>query len=142
MAEEEKEYKAKKKPSLTKDEWKSMKKKEKMKAKRPKFARQEWFRHAKLDGDTWRKPRGVHSKLRKNLKYRPSKVSIGFRGPKDVRGLHPSGFEEILVHRVKDLEDLDPERHAVRIAHGVGMRKRIDIENKVEELDLRLLNPS
>ena len=134
MAEEEKkEYQAKKKPSLTKEQ---------EKAKRPGFSRQEWFRHSKLDGDTWRKPKGIQSKLRRNRKYRPPLVSIGYRGPKDVRGLHPSGFQEVLVHRVKDLEGIDPERHAVRIAHGVGMRKRIDIESKADEMGLRVLNPS
>ncbi|MEL9915033.1 MAG: eL32 family ribosomal protein, partial [Thermoplasmatales archaeon] len=34
-----------------------------MNRKRPEFHRQEWFRYKKL-GDSWRKPRGKHSKLR------------------------------------------------------------------------------
>ncbi len=144
MAEEEKddEYMVKKKPSLSKEESMSFNKNNKSKSKRPKFSRQESFRYKKLDEDTWRRSKGVHSKARKNLKYRPPKVSIGYRGHSDVRGLHPSGFQEVLVHNLKEIEGLDPERQAIRIAHGVGMKKRIDIEQKADELEIRVLNPS
>ncbi len=144
MTEEENEngYETKKKPSLSKEESRSLGINRKIKSRRPKFSRQEWFRHDKLDGDTWRRPKGIQSKARKNLRYRSPNASIGYRGCKEARGLHPSGFREVLVHRVGDLEDVDPEKQAVRIAHGVGMRKRIDIEKKAEELEVRVLNPS
>jgi large subunit ribosomal protein L32e len=107
--------------------------------KKPKFRRQEWFRYKRL-GDTYRKPRGMHSKMRVGKKYRPPRAKIGFRGPKAARGLHPSGFEEVLVHNANGLDDLDPKRQAVRIAHGVGGRKRNDIQEKADELGLRVLN--
>lgn len=38
--------------------------------RRPAFKRQEWFRYAKL-GDSWRRPKGIHSKMKRNLKRRP-----------------------------------------------------------------------
>nr|AKQ01771.1 LSU ribosomal protein L32e [uncultured euryarchaeote Rifle_16ft_4_minimus_25120] len=66
--------------------------------------------------------------------------SIGYRGPREVRGLHPSGFQEVLVHTVRQLEGLDPARQAVRVAHGVGTRKRELIEKACDEKDLRVLN--
>jgi large subunit ribosomal protein L32e len=75
-----------------------------------------------------------------NLKYRPSKVRVGFRGPKDVRGLHSSGFKEVLVYNVNDLENVDPKTQAARIGSSVGTKKRLDIEKKAEELDVRILN--
>ena len=78
--------------------------------------------------------------MRKNLKYRPSKVRVGFRGPKDVRGLHSSGFEEIIVYNVNDLDAIDPNKQAARIGSSVGTKKRMDIEKKAEELDVRILN--
>ena len=78
--------------------------------------------------------------MRKNLKYRPSKVRIGFRGPRDVRGIHPSGFEEILIHTVNELNDINPKQQAVRIGGTVGMKKRLEILKKAEELDIRILN--
>ena len=78
--------------------------------------------------------------MRINLKYRPSKVRIGFRGPREVRGLHPSGFEEVIVYNVTDLEGIDPKKQAVRIGSTVGTKKRLKIAEKAEELKIRILN--
>jgi large subunit ribosomal protein L32e len=108
-------------------------------AKRPAFHRQEWFRHARL-GDAWRKPQGMHSKLRRHRGYRINVVSIGYRGPKGVRGFHPSGFREVLVHTVRELDSVDPNVQAVRIAGSVGARKRAVIESAADEKGIRVLN--
>ncbi|MEW5760020.1 MAG: 50S ribosomal protein L32e [Candidatus Thermoplasmatota archaeon] len=113
---------------------------EKINKRRPAFKRQEWFRYKKL-GEKWRKPKGIHSKMRKHKKYRPPIVSIGYRGPKEVRGIHPSGFEEVLVYNTKDIEKLNPERQAARIGRTVGLKKKLEIEKKAVELNLRILNP-
>ena len=78
--------------------------------------------------------------MRVGLKYRPPVAKIGFRGPKAARGMHPSGFVEVLVHNDKGLEDLDPKRQAIRIAHGVGGRKRNVIQEKADDLGIRVLN--
>jgi large subunit ribosomal protein L32e len=78
--------------------------------------------------------------MRINLKYRPNKVRVGFRGPQETRGLHSSGFEEVIVYNVSDLEGINPKTQAARIGGSVGTKKRINIEKKAEELDIRLLN--
>ena len=106
---------------------------------RPAFRRQEWFRYRKF-GDEWRKPQGGQSKLRRHFGYRWNLPSVGYRGPREVRGLHPSGFEEVLVHNERQLEGLDPAKQAVRIAHGVGARKRELIERACDDRGLRVLN--
>ena len=108
-------------------------------AARPKFRRQEWFRY-RMFGDGWRKPQGGQSKLRRHFGYRWNLPSIGYRGPREVRGLHPSGFQEILVHNERQLEGLDATKQAVRIAHGVGTRKREIIEKACDDKGLRILN--
>lgn len=108
-------------------------------ARRPKFRRQEWFRYRKF-GDEWRKPQGGQSKLRRHFGYRWNLPSIGYRGPRGVRGLHPSGFQEVLVHNPGQLDGLDPDKQAVRIAHGVGTRKREIIEKACDDNGLRVLN--
>jgi len=108
-------------------------------ASRPKFHRQEWFRYKRF-GDEWRKPQGGQSKLRRHFGYRWNLPSVGYRGPREVRGLHPSGFQEILIHNERQLEGLDPAKQAVRIAHGVGARKRELIEKACEGKGLRVLN--
>jgi Ribosomal protein L32E len=107
--------------------------------RRPAFKRQEWFRYSKL-GEKWRRPKGIHSKMKRNLKRRPPVVDIGFRGPRAARYLHPSGFEEVLVHNVDGLENIDPKVQAVRIGGTVGTRKRIQIEDRAAELGIRVLN--
>ena len=106
----------------------------------PKFRRQEWFRYKRLSRTGWKKPRGDDSSQRKNRRYRSPMVRIGYGKVAEVRGLHPSGFEERLVHVASDLEGLDPEREAVRIAASVGNRKRMSIHDRADDLGLRVLN--
>ncbi len=106
---------------------------------RPVFHRQEWFRYKKF-GDEWRKPQGGQSKLRRHFGYRWNLPSVGYRGPREVRGLHPSGFQEVLVHNERQLAGLDPAKQAVRVAHGVGARKREVIEKACDDKGLRVLN--
>ncbi|HYU06266.1 MAG TPA: 50S ribosomal protein L32e [Thermoplasmata archaeon] len=108
-------------------------------AQRPKFRRQEWFRYKRF-GDEWRKPQGGQSKLRRHFGYRWNLPSIGYLGPREVRGFHPSGFQEVLIHNPRELEGLDPDRQAVRIAHAVGARKRGLIERACDDKGLRVLN--
>lgn len=127
------------KPELSREEKRLLAIRNKMNKKRPEFRRQEWFRYVRL-GDHWRKPRGKHSKLREHLARRPPVVDAGFRGPKLVRGLHPSGFREVLIHNPFELEHMDPRREAARIASSVGRRKREIIEEKAKNLNIRLLN--
>ena len=57
-----------------------------------------------------------------------------------MRGLHSSGFEDILVHNVRELDPLDPKKQAARIAHGVGTKKRMEIEKAAEKKGIRVLN--
>jgi len=110
-----------------------------LKKKRPKFRRQESWRYVRID-DSWRRPKGIDNKVREKRKGYIKMPSVGYRGPKKVRGLHPSGLKEVIVHNVKELLGLDPSVHAVRIAHTVGRKKRLMIIEKAEELKLKILN--
>ncbi|MDR1954566.1 MAG: 50S ribosomal protein L32e [Candidatus Methanoplasma sp.] len=132
-------YVVKAKPELTDETADALAVRAMISGRRPAFKRQEWFRYSKL-GEKWRKPKGIHSKMKRRLKRRPPMVDIGFRGPTTVRGLHPSGFEEVLVHNVDGLENIDPKVQAVRIGGTVGTKKRIAIEDRAAELGIRVLN--
>lgn len=109
------------------------------KSKKPKFRRQEWFRYKRL-GEKWRRPKGIHSKMRRKFKYRPPVVSVGYRSPAKVRGLHSSGFQEVLIYNPDQLEGVDPKIQAVRIGATVGYRKRLEIEKRAAELGVHVLN--
>ena len=47
----------------------ALSKRNRMSNRRPAFKRQNWFRYKRL-GDKWRRPRGIHSKMRRHFKYR------------------------------------------------------------------------
>jgi large subunit ribosomal protein L32e len=106
---------------------------------RPKFKRQESWRYKRL-AVTWRKPKGVDNKMRKQVSGVPPLVKIGYRGPRISRGLHPSGYVDILVHNVKDLMLLDNTKDAARIARTVGNKKRLEIVSKAESMGIKLIN--
>ena len=135
----EEEHEARKKPDLTDAIRAALRLRRQIARRRPRFYRQEWYRYKRL-GMKWRKPQGGQSKLRRHMGWRINVVSIGYRGPKDTRGLHPSGFGEVLVHTVDELKGVDPKTHAVRIAGSVGGRKRQRIQEEADELGLRILN--
>jgi large subunit ribosomal protein L32e len=132
-------YVVKLKPELSEETTDALAKRAVISGRRPAFKRQEWFRYSKL-GEKWRKPKGIHSKMKRRLKRRQPLVDIGFRGPVAARALHPSGFEEVLVHNVDGLDGIDPKVQAVRIGGTVGTKKRIAIEDRADELGIRVLN--
>ena len=109
-------------------------------SKRPRFRRQESWRYVRIK-ESWRRPRGIESKMRLKKKGWPPSPSVGYRGPKAVRGLHPSGYEEVLVYNVGDLATIDPETQAIRIAGTVGARKRTIILAEAEKRGIKVLNP-
>ena len=90
--------------------------------------------------DSWRKPRGQHNKQREQKKAKGALPKPGFGSPVAVRGMHPSGFFEVLVNSLKDLEGLDPKTQAVRLGATVGTRKRTIIQEQAVSAGLKVLN--
>ncbi len=108
--------------------------------RRPKFLRSEWHRLKRLR-TSWRKPKGIDNKMRHKLKGKRKMPTTGYKNPKEVRGLHPSGFEVVRVFNPDDLENVDPETQIAQIARTVGTKKRIEIIELAEELDIHIINP-
>lgn len=111
-----------------------------LKRKKPTFRRQESWRYKRVS-QVWRKPDGIDSKMRAKKKGWPKSAEVGYRGPRKARGLHPSGYEEVLVRNADDLVKVDPETQAVRIAHTVGMKKRAEISLRAGERQIYIVNP-
>ena len=109
------------------------------KKREPDFIRQESWRYVRIK-ENWRRPRGIDSKIRLKKKGYPKMPDIGYRSPKLIRGLHPSGFREVLVYNPSQLDNINPDREAIRIAHSVGKKKRMEIIKKAEELGIKILN--
>ena len=110
------------------------------KKKQPKFRHEQAHRWKRVS-DSWRKLRGIDSATREKRKGRIAMVSAGYRKPKAIRGMHPSRYKEVYVHRPADIEGLDPDIHAIRISSTVGLRKRQEIIQKADAMLLRVLNP-
>lgn len=117
-----------------------MKLRKKISKKRPHFKRFESWRFVRIK-DQWRKPRGIDNKMRTEEQGWPKSVKAGYGGPAAVRGLHPSGKEEVMVWNRADVDGVDAETQVARIGGSVGGRKREAILEKAEELNIRILNP-
>ncbi len=107
--------------------------------KKPAFVRAESWKYDRFSL-SWRKPRGLDNKIRRKIKGWPPGPSTGYKGPKIARGLHPSGYREVIVYNMDLLSTIDPNTQAIRIAHTVGKRKRAMIIAKAKELNLKILN--
>lgn len=108
--------------------------------KKPKFRR--WMSQTlrRVD-ESWRRPHGTHSKIKRDEKGKIKMPTPGYGSPRELRYLHPSGFREVLVSNLKDLENIDSKKQAAKIAHTVGKKKRELILKKAEEMKIKVLNP-
>lgn len=111
----------------------------KIKDRTPEFRRFESWRFVRID-TPWRKPKGIDNHMRLSVKGWPHLVKVGYRVPRKVRGLHPSGLHDVLVHNMSELESLSPSVDAARFGAGVGKRKRIEMAKRAKELGIRVLN--
>lgn len=111
------------------------------KHKKPQFRRTESHKYKRLD-DNWRRPRGGQGKQRRHIKAKGALAQVGYGSPAAVKGLHPSGYAEVLVCTVSQLDNVNAEVEAVRIAAKVGGRKKAIIEAKAAELSIKVLNPT
>ncbi len=109
--------------------------------KRIEFLRNKWWKFRKFRNDPkWRRPKGNDNPMRLKKKGHPPVVSIGYRTPKVIRGLHPRALRPVVIHNVGELEGLNPSEVILYIGRTVGRRKRIEIVNKARELGFVIAN--
>jgi large subunit ribosomal protein L32e len=87
----------------------------------------------------WRIARGIDISYKKDDGL---VVKVGYRSPLKIRGRHPSGFKEVLVRNMNELElAAKDKQNAVRIAGTIGMKKRNEFLKKANQLKIWVLNP-
>src|SRR5439155_11630189 len=112
------------------------------KSQQPAFRKYHWWYAVRVT-EEWRAPKGTLSKQRRGFKYKPPRVKVGYGKPALARGLHPTGFAEVLVANPDQLALVaDPKTQAARIVGTVGLRKRKLIEAAAAEKNIRVLNPT
>ncbi|MBS3150989.1 hypothetical protein J4443_01245 [Candidatus Woesearchaeota archaeon] len=80
----------------------------------------------------WRRPRGIHSKLRLNKAGHIKKPSQGFRAPRKER--IPS---TTFIEGIKDLVNAKP---SILLSSKLGLKKKLEILKRAGELKLNVLN--
>src|SRR3989344_3619356 len=102
--------------------------------KKPKFKRQQSI--LKKLKSNWRRPRGLHSKLRLKKGGKGKRPKIGYRKEKNLRYLIKNK-ETVLIKSMKDLENIDKQ---IIISSSIGLKKKLDIIKKAKELKLDIIN--
>ncbi len=109
------------------------------KRRKPKFIRVDAHKHKRLD-KVWRRPKGRHTKMREQKRGARKRVEPGFRSPALVRGLSRSGYEQVIVYNLSDLEALNPKTQAALLSRQMGTKKKVDVVKAAIENNITLLN--
>src|SRR3989344_6299171 len=115
-----------------------VKKRNELKEHKPKFIRQEYPARKNLK-KTWRKPKGIHSKMREKKLGKRKQPSVGYKSPRLVRGLSREGLIPILMQSINDLNKVT-KNHIVIIGKNVGNKKRIELLKKIKEKGFKIQN--
>ncbi len=110
------------------------------KAKKPYFIRQDHLKHKRRVGESWRKPKGLQSKVKLRKAGHESMPEPGWGTPALVRHLTSDGLMPIVVHRPEDLALLNKTQHGAVIGSSVGMRKRVAIIEAAQKAGITITN--
>ena len=110
----------------------------KIKSKKPHFIRQQYNKKKSL-GKKWHAPKGMHSKMRLSKRGKLKKPSLGFSSPKKVKFLTAQGFKPKLVNNLFDINSVKNDEIII-LSSKLGIKKKIQILEKIKELKLNVLN--
>merc|ERR1711904_231112 len=92
--------------------------------------------------NSWRRPKGIDSVVRRKFRGKILMPNIGYGSNKKTRHLLPSGFKKFVVHNVSELELLMMHNgeYAAAVAHDVSLKPRPAINARADELDIKVIN--
>ena len=91
---------------------------------------------------SWRRTRGIDSRLRRKERGTPSHPAAGYGSDLETKYMLPTGFKPYLVYNVEDLEPLVTQNtiYCAVIGHAVGGKLRRDIEKAAQEKNIFVVN--
>jgi large subunit ribosomal protein L32e len=105
---------------------------------RGRFGNRSVKRIANKKWQRWRKPRGIDIYFKEEDGLYPK---TGYRTPLEIRGRHPSGFNEVLVRNLAEVEVLAGQKDtAIKLSATLGKRKKKILVDKAKEIGLVVLN--
>lgn len=111
-----------------------------IKSKKPKFRRQDAHKISRISRTGYRRPRGIQSKMRLGIRGYARKTAVGFGSPLSVKFFDPSGLKPFIVNNLADLVKLDVKTEGAIISSTVGLKKKLTIVKKAEELKITIIN--
>lgn len=112
--------------------------KKKIKARLPAFKHPDWQKRKEV-GTRWRRPRGLHSKMRHGVHGRPASVNPGYRTPAEIRGFTSSGLLPVLAYTLSDLSKVDAKKNGVIIG-SIGDKAKVVLLQACKEKGFNVLN--
>jgi large subunit ribosomal protein L32e len=109
-----------------------------IKKNKPIYIRQDFKKRKRLAA-VWRKPKGIHSKLRQRWSKRKL-VEPGYGSPAVVKNLNSEGQRMVLVSQKKDVDRLDKARDVAVISGTVGQRARLVLVGALSEKGIKIQN--
>ena len=106
------------------------------------FLRSDTARHSRLGKNRrklqkWRRPRGMHSKIRRKRFGYPTFPTVGHKSPRATSGLI-DGKKPMVVESIAGLSNVG-KNNLVVISRRIGAKKRIELLKKIEEMKLDLM---
>ena len=105
------------------------------KKNKPKFTRHD--SNVRKQFKSWRKPRGLHNKLRMRVTGHMNPVRQGYGSP--LRFIDKHGLKLTLVRSLGELKKLSPKEHSIIIG-SIGLKKKMVLIKKCNEMGFRISN--
>merc|ERR1711967_44668 len=95
-------------------------------------------------GESWRRPKGIDSRVRRKFKGKILMPNIGYGSNKKTKHMLPDGFKKFLINNVSDLELLMMynRTYAAEVASSVSRKTREAILERAKVLDIKVTNAS
>ncbi len=111
----------------------------KLKAKKPTFLAQDVHKKKRLE-KKWKKPKGLQSKMRLQKKGHRKVVSVGWKSPREVRGLSREGLQQVRIENLQQLENIDSKTQGIIISSKLSIKKKYEIILEAEKKGITILN--